>query len=313
MPTSQHSSPFEPTLEAGIAALVDEFVAQKAEDLPLPSIAQRREGYEASVALAGESPQSVTFEELAIGHIRLRIYRRDQRSNQPMAVYFHGGCFVSGSFTTHHQQLATLAQLSDAMVVAVSYRLAPEFLYPAAHNDAFDATQWIYENAHVLGGDALNITLIGDSAGGHLALATCLRLKLQAEWLPKQQILIYPMLDPFGCSESYQTFGDDYVITRQMLLSGFELYASGKLHLPELNLLQRGDLAGLPVTHILTAECDPLRDEGEKLYALLTKQGVEAHCQRYLGVIHGFFQLAGVSQAARQSLRHVALLIKSTE
>lgn len=91
MPTSQHSSPFEPTLEAGIAALVDEFVAQKAEDLPLPSIAQRREGYEASVALAGESPQSVTFEERAIGHIRLRIYRYDQRSNQPMAVYFHGG------------------------------------------------------------------------------------------------------------------------------------------------------------------------------------------------------------------------------
>ncbi|WJG22950.1 alpha/beta hydrolase [Vibrio furnissii] len=298
-----------PNLERGIATLVEEFLANRVKHAPLPSVAERRAGYEASAVLAGDVPADIRVEERQVGDLTLRIYRRATQLNSDIALYYHGGCFVSGGFATHNQQLATLAMLSGSVVVAVSYRLAPEHPYPAAHDDAYEAAQWVYHNAALLGGDAQRITLLGDSAGGYLALATSLRLKRQGQWLPKQQILIYPMLDPTGSSGSYQTFGEDYVITKAMLMSGFELYAGQQMNRDELNLLKCDDLAGLPTTHIMTAECDPLRDEGELLYGLLSREGVEVHCQRYLGVIHGFFQLAGISPAARQCLRHVASLI----
>ncbi|WP_177335272.1 alpha/beta hydrolase fold domain-containing protein, partial [Klebsiella variicola] len=113
---------------------------------------------------------------------------------------------------------------------------------------------------------------VGDSAGAQLALATALRLKNKKLWLPEKQILIYPMVDPLGVSDSYQKNGTDFIITAQMLLSGFQLYAGESERLAsekELNLLARKDLQGLPPTLIITAEYDPLRDEGEQLYRLL--------------------------------------------
>ncbi|MDN3611252.1 alpha/beta hydrolase fold domain-containing protein, partial [Vibrio ostreicida] len=153
----------------------------------------------------------------------------------------------------------------------------------------------------------------GDSAGGQLALATTLRLKKLEQWLPRQQILIYPMLDPTGNSQSYRENGSDYIITANMLLSGFELYAncsSKDITEPELNLLS-GDFSGLPITTIITAEFDPLRDEGEELYKLMRSQGVDAYCERYLGVIHGFFQLSGVCNSAKRCIAAISNQIKN--
>ncbi len=152
----------------------------------------------------------------------------------------------------------------------------------------------------------------GDSAGGHLALVTALRLKAKAAWQPAQLILIYPMLDPTASMASYLSNGDDYVITRDTLLSGYEMYlASTPANHPDACPLWREDFNGLPPVHILTAEFDPLRDEGEVLYRRLTEQGVESSCQRYLGVIHGFFQLGGVSNAARDAMRDIARRVAS--
>lgn len=106
---------------------------------------------------------------------------------------------------------------------------------------------------------------------------------------------------------SYASNGEDYIITRDTLLSGYEMYlaATPATH-PDASPLWREDFHGLPPVHILTAEFDPLRDEGEVLYRRLTEQGVESSCQRYLGVIHGFFQLGGVSNAARDAMRDIA-------
>ncbi|MCG7588098.1 alpha/beta hydrolase, partial [Photobacterium sp. OFAV2-7] len=151
-------------------------------------------------------------------------------------------------------------------------------------------------------------------AGGQLALVTALRFKEQGEWLPRKQILIYPMLDAEGKSDSYQENGKQLVITRPMLLSGFEMYVAGSgvsARHPEISPLFRDDLSGLPTTYIVTAEFDPLRDEGEQLYKLLIENGVEAYCDRYLGVIHGFFQLSGVSQSAVRCIENVARHISS--
>lgn len=225
-------------------------------------------------------------------------------------IYYHGGCFVSGDFDTHDRQLRQLANLGSALVIAVDYRLAPEYVYPAAHDDAFKAANLIREYALSWGGDPDHITIAGDSAGGHLAMVTCLRLKEQGDWLPKRQILIYPMLDASGASSSYVTNGDDYVITRDTLLSGYEAYLSDlPVDHPESSPLYRDDLEGLPETHIITAEFDPLVDEGETLYRRLLEAGVEAQCRRYLGVNHGFFQLAGISNAGKKAVQDVASIL----
>lgn len=130
--------------------------------------------------------------------------------------------------------------------------------------------------------------------------------------MPKRQVLIYPMLDAKGTSNSYKKFGDDYVITRDALLSGFEAYLSNlPSDHPEASLLYRDDFECLPETHIITAEFDPLVDEGEALYRRLLESGVEVQCRRYLGVNHGFFQLAGISKAGRKVIQDVASILSN--
>lgn len=230
----------------------------------------------------------------------------------PAAIYYHGGCFISGGFDTHDKQLRQLAFYGNCRVIAVQYRLAPEHQFPAAHDDAECAADLVWQNADKLGVDKNRITLCGDSAGGHLALVTSLRLKDKGLWNPAQLILIYPMLDATASFESYTLNGQDYVITRDTLLSGYEMYlADTDRQHPEASPLWRDDFHGLPPVHIITAEYDPLCDEGEMLFQHLTEQGVKCTAQRWLGVIHGFFQLGGISQSARDVMRDIAWRISS--
>ncbi|HCC4463385.1 TPA: alpha/beta hydrolase [Citrobacter freundii] len=295
-------------LESGIAQLVEAFIAAGRPSSREQNIDDRRAAYIASTALAGETETRVQAEDIELDAMAFRVISpRDSTGNLPCVIYYHGGCFVSGGFATHDNQLRQLAWYSGCRVIAVRYRLAPEHTFPAAHNDAETGANIIWKYAQKLGVDRDNITLAGDSAGGHLALVTALRLKATRQWQPTQLMLIYPMLDATASFASYDHNGRDYIITRDTLLSGYEMYMpkTDPLH-PEVSPLWRKDFNGLPPTHIITAEFDPLRDEGEALYQRFLKQGVECSCQRYLGVIHGFFQLAGVSPAARNVMRDVA-------
>ncbi|EJF21889.1 MULTISPECIES: alpha/beta hydrolase [unclassified Citrobacter] len=295
-------------LESGIAQLVEAFIAAGRPSSREQNIDDRRAAYIASTALAGETETRVQAEDIELDAMAFRVISpRDSTGNLPCVIYYHGGCFVSGGFATHDNQLRQLAWYSGCRVIAVQYRLAPEHTFPAAHNDAETGANIIWKYAQKLGVDRDNITLAGDSAGGHLALVTALRLKATRQWQPTQLMLIYPMLDATASFASYDHNGRDYIITRDTLLSGYEMYMpkTDPLH-PEVSPLWRKDFNGLPPTHIITAEFDPLRDEGEALYQRFLKQGVECSCQRYLGVIHGFFQLAGVSPAAQNVMRDVA-------
>ena len=295
-------------LEPAIAELVNEFIAAGRPSSRSQSFAERRAGYIASTVLAGEIEQRVQVDDFELEEITLRqVLPLNAQGELPTVIYFHGGCFVSGGFATHDNQLRQLAYFSGCRVIAVQYRLAPEHVYPAAHDDAERAANLIYQHAEKLGVDNSRITLAGDSAGGQLALVTALRLKRAGEWLPKLLLLIYPMLDATAQLPSYQQNGEDYVITRDTLLSGFEAYLpnTSNEH-PEASPLWRDDFAGLPPVHIMTAEYDPLRDEGELLFSRLTDQGVNCTCQRYSGVIHGFFQLGGISQTAHDAMRDIA-------
>lgn len=295
-------------LEKGIAELVEKFIAAGRPSSRQQSIAQRREGYIASAVLAGETETRVDIQTIELEGMTLRIVSPlNAPTLLPTIIYYYGGCFVSGGFATHDNQLRQLAYYGQCRVIAVQYRLAPEHTFPAAHDDAQRGAEIVWQHAERLGVDKQRITLAGDSAGGHLALVTALRLKRAGEWQPAQLILIYPMLDATAHFESYIRNGHDYIITRDTLLSGFEMYLPGieRRH-PEASPLWRDDFNGLPPVHIITAEYDPLCDEGEALYHRMTGQGVQCTCQRYLGVIHGFFQLGGISEAARSALRDVA-------
>ncbi|NIF59813.1 alpha/beta hydrolase [Enterobacter sp. Ap-916] len=302
-------------LEPAIARLVNDFIAAGRPSSRQQSFAERRAGYIASTVLAGETETRVQVEDISLEGMPLRVVSPlDASGTLPTVIYYHGGCFVSGGFATHDNQLRQLAFHGGCRVIAAQYRLAPEHTYPAAHDDAERAAILIRHHAMNLGVDSERITLAGDSAGGHIALVTALRLKAAKEWLPASLMLIYPMLDASAQQPSYQQNGEDYIITRDTLLSGFEAYFPGTdvMH-PEASPLWREDFAGLPPVHILTAEYDPLRDEGELLYSQLIEQGVTASCQRYLGVIHGFFQLGGISQTAREAIRDIAWRTASTE
>lgn len=295
-------------LEQGIAELVSDFIAAGKPSVRNQSIAERRAGYVASTALAGKTEQRVEVRDVELEGMRLRLFSPlNASASLPAVMYYHGGCFISGGFETHDNQLRQLAFYSGCRVIAVQYRLAPEHRYPAAHDDAERAAILVRQHAGTLGIDATKITLAGDSAGGHIALVTALRLKACGGWRPARLLLIYPMLDATAYFESYTRNGLDYIITRETLLTGYDAYLENtpRQH-PEASPLWRDDFAGLPPVHIVTAEFDPLCDEGEALFARLTQQDVPCTCQRWLGVIHGFFQLGGVSQSARNLMRDLA-------
>lgn len=299
-------------LEKGINDLVNDFIAAGRPSERHQRIEQRREGYIASTALAGEKETRVTVADITLEGITFRVVSPlDADEVLPTVIYYHGGCFVSGGFATHDHQLRQLAFYSRCRVIAVHYRYAPEHAYPAAHNDAERGADIIWQNADKLGVDRARITFTGDSAGGHLALVTALRLKASGQWQPAQLILIYPMLDATAHFDSYIRNGLDYIITRDTLLSGYEMYFphTERQH-PEASPLWRDDFNGLPPVHIITAEYDPLCDEGEALYQRLSEQGVTCSCQRYLGVIHGFFQLGGISLAAKNVMRDIAWRVR---
>lgn len=295
-------------LEKGIAELVEGFIQSGRPSVREQTLEDRRKGYISSTVLAGEIETQVDIEDLELEGLILRVFSPlNTASHLPAVVYFHGGCFVSGGFATHDNQLRQLAKYGQCRVIAVQYRLAPEHPFPAAHNDAEKGANLVWKYADKLAIDRKKITLMGDSAGGNLALVTALRLKAAQVWQPRQVILLYPMLDASAQFASYTQYGEDYIITRDTLLTGYELYlGSGDVLHPEASPLWREDFNGLPYIHIITAQYDPLADEGEALYQRLLEQNVEVTHQRWSGVIHGFFQLAGISRTAREVMRDVA-------
>src|SRR5690606_8437718 len=251
-----------------------DFIAAGRPSSRKQSIDDRRAGYVASTELAGETETRVHVETHVLEGMTIRVFSLlNAPETLPATVYYHGGCFISGGFDTHDNQLRQLAFYSNCRVIAVQYRLAPEHIFPAAHDDAERGAELVWQFAAKLGVDKNRITLCGDSAGAHLALVTSLRLKAKGIWQPAQLILIYPMLDATASFESYTLNGTDYIITHDTLLSGYEMYLAGtnRQH-PEASPLWRDDFNGLPPVHIVTAEYDPLCDEGEVLYQYLSEQ-----------------------------------------
>jgi acetyl esterase len=221
---------------------------------------------------------------------------------RPVLVYLHGGGWTIGSVDTHDNTCRSLANGSGAVVVSVEYRLAPEHPFPAALGDCEAAIRWVAENGAELGVDPGRLAIGGDSAGGNLAAVLAQRFRDGGPPI-RFQLLIYPAVDMTLAHASIDENAEGYFLTKAAMIWFGNHYlgavaASGEVDPtdPRVSpLLAPPDaLAGLPPALVITAEYDPLRDEGEAYAAALRAAGVEAAATRYDGVIHGFFQLPDV-------------------
>jgi acetyl esterase len=230
----------------------------------------------------------------------------DDPGPRPGIVYFHGGGWVLGDLETHDTLCRHLAIASQAVVVAVDYRRAPEHVFPAALDDAFEAFVEICRQAPVLGIDATRVAIAGDSAGGNLAAAVALKTRDSGGPAGAFQCLIYPVLD-CGCdTASYQEFADGYGLTRDKMRFFWRSYAGDfPGDDPFISPLRAESLSGLPPALVVTAEYDVLRDEGEAFAKRLTAAGVRTELMRVGGVIHGFIHYAGAIERGRTVLAEV--------
>jgi acetyl esterase len=227
----------------------------------------------------------------------------DPATPLPVVVFFHGGGFVICGLDSHDQLCRSMANGVGAIVVSVDYRQAPEHRFPAAAEDAFAALNWVAEHAGSMGGDPLRIAVAGDSSGGNLAAATTLMTRDRNGPAVTFQLLVYPMLDPARNTVSYRDNAHGYFVTDDHLRWYWEQYLGphGVTDHPYASPLRAADMSGLPPAHIVTAEFDPLRDEGEEYGVRLHESGVHAEVIRYDGQFHGFFSMSDNLSDAKEA------------
>jgi acetyl esterase len=222
------------------------------------------------------------------GPLRARLYdARATRGPGPAVVFFHGGGFVVGSIDTHAALTAEMARQLDVPVITVDYRLAPENRWPAAPDDAETAARWIAGNSAAIGRSITGLILSGDSAGGNLAAVTAQALHDRPAALPVvMQLLLYPGTDHQGDYGSRTAFANGYGLNGVDMELYRQHYAADPASIRSSPLL--ANLAGLPPTLVVTAQFDPLRDEGRAYAAKLTAAGVRTSYLEMPGTIHGF-------------------------
>ncbi|MFT5209996.1 MAG: acetyl esterase [Flavobacterium sp.] len=239
--------------------------------------------------------------------IPIRIYRPSSDVKLPCLVYFHGGGWVIGDLETHDSLCRSIAKASDCMVIAVDYRLSPEHPYPAPLEDCIQVSKWVVDNASEL--NISQIAVGGDSAGGNLATSVCLKFRdgaLGDEYKNSivHQLLIYPVTDAAMDTTSYTDNADGYMLTRATMAWFWDHYL-GKQDKkdPYVSPLHANNLEGLPSATVLTAEYDPLRDEGEAYAKRLEAAGIKVCQKRYDGLVHGFATMADLLEEAREAIK----------
>jgi acetyl esterase len=239
------------------------------------------------------------------GDIPIRIYATQGQGPFPLVIFFHGGGFVVGDLDTADEICRTLCWGAGCSVLSVDYRLAPEHKFPAAPDDCLAATRWAAAHAAEFNADPARLVVAGDSAGGTLAAVTALRVRDEGGPALCGQLLIYPVTDYHTPpTPSYLANAHGYLLTREMMIWFWAHYlnhASEAGH-PHAAPLAAPDLRGLPPALVITAECDPLRDEGERYAERLQQAGVPTVHARYAGMIHGFFMLGDLFGESRRAV-----------
>lgn len=229
----------------------------------------------------------------------------------PLIIFFHGGGWVTGNIDTYDRMCLNMARLTNHNVISVDYRLAPEYKFPMGLIDCYNSVKIIYNYLEDLGVMHDMVTLAGDSAGGNLSAAVSLMLRDNGDYIPKRQILIYPATynhhtdtSPF---ESIRTNGTDYLLTSKKLCDYLELYRRSDEDLlnPYFAPLIASDLTNQPDTLVITAEYDPLRDEGEAYGKCLEASGNRVIIKRVADALHGYFSLPPFYSQVRETYKYI--------
>ena len=238
--------------------------------------------------------------------VPVRLYRPTAETNLGLLVYFHGGGWVLGSIKSHDATCRSIANQSGCAVLSVEYRLAPEDPFPAGLEDSLKATAWAAANAESLGIDATRLAVGGDSAGGNLAAVVA-----QLQPVPiAYQVLIYPVTDCRMSSQSYIENAAGPFLRAVDMDAFINLYLDNKTSTSDPRVspicADPAVLASCPPAIVITAEHDPLRDEGEDYGRALLAAGVPTSVVRYFGMIHGFLGMAPWVDDGKHALAHVS-------
>jgi acetyl esterase len=243
--------------------------------------------------------------------IPIRVYTPETAAPPPVLVYYHGGGFVAGSLDSHDRLLRALAHRAHCLIVAVAYRLAPEHPYPAANEDCWAALTWVAAHASEIGADPHRLAVAGDSAGGLLAAGVAQRAATHGPAL-RLQALLYPNLDVTLSKPAWQTLGPGaFLVERSQMIDLLDFYLPPGINRqdPSVSPLFAPDLTGVAHALIVTADHDPLHEEGEEYAARLQAANIRVELIRWPGMVHGFALFAGVLDAGKALIDRTAAML----
>jgi acetyl esterase len=282
----------------------------------MPTPEESRSQFHKMVSLLDEpAPALARRENLSIpgpaGPMACRLYDSTPAGvapPRPVLLFVHGGGWVQGDLDSHDGPCARLATWSQAMVLALDYRLAPEHKFPAAVEDTVAAYLWLREHGAELGADPTRMAVMGDSAGGNLAAVLCQTCVDDGIEPPAFQVLVYPAVDLAWESGSHRDMPDAYVLPRARLEWYIEQYLDDPEQVsdPRVSPLRREHIAQQPPALVITGGFDPLRDEGKHYADRLAESGTNVHYHEYPGQIHAFFSLARAIPDAFACQREIA-------
>ena len=222
---------------------------------------------------------------------------------KPVIVYYHGGGWVIANSEVYEYSTLALAEETGAVVVSVNYRLAPEFKFPTAHEDAFYAYKWVKENAGLLGGNPNKVATAGESAGGNMAVTTAMLARDRGVGVPVHILSVFPVADNNLDTPSYNIYQNAKPLSRPAVKWFVDKYFNTPTDgdSPLISLVDVANLKGLPPTTIIGAEIAPLQSEGMSLRDKLQSQGVPVTYQLFMGVTHEFFGMYAIVPEAHQA------------
>ena len=271
-------------------------------------------GREMFRAMQPEAPEVAVgaVDDVDAGGVPVRLYRPVGDGPFPVVMMFHGGGWVIGDLDTADCQCREVCNGAAALVASVDYRLAPEHRFPAAADDCYSATQWLARHAADFQGDASRLAVAGDSAGGNLAAVVAQMARDRGGPDIAFQLLAYPVTDGRQCAASLSENAEGYLLTTEAMRWFWNHYAptaDDRLH-PRASPLLASALSNLPPALVLTAEFDPLRDEGEAYADALAAAGVRVEKIRYDGFIHGFLSHSRTVPATRTALTQACAALR---
>ena len=304
-------------LDPQAKAFLDQAAASGTPPFNMMTVQQAREAIGALFAPKGprEPVKSVEDRVINAGGVKLpvRIYTPEGQGPFPILVFFHGGGWVIGNCETHDTPCRSLANGAGCIVVSVDYRLAPEHKFPLPAEDCYAATKWAALNAAGFGGDPKRIAVGGDSAGGNLAAAVAQMATDRGAPTLAFQLLIYPVTDCAYTTASYRNNAEGYLLTKDSMQWFWNHYLQNENdgQNPYASPLRGQRLSNLPPALVITAEFDPLRDEGEAYATKMKQAGVSVVHTDYKGMIHGFFSLTDIMEQGKQAVKEACTQLRA--